>query len=158
MKRSTARRTKDGTPHWTAGELMTAQPLTIGRKESLITAHRMMSAYRVHHLPVLEQGELVGIVTQRDLYFMETFRDVDLEKDLVEDAMSTDAYAVEPGVSIHAVAQHMACYRFGCTVVLERGKVVGIFTATDALRLLATLTSPARTKRPVTPPPTTRAA
>jgi acetoin utilization protein AcuB len=49
------------------------------------------------------------------------------------------------------VAKQMARYRYGCAVVLERGKVIGIFTATDALRLVSTLTPPpAAAKRPTT--------
>lgn len=132
---------------WTAGALMTPQPLTIGRKESLATAHRLMRDHRVRHLPVLEHGELVGIVSQRDLYFLETIRGVDLDEDAVEDAMTTDTYAVAPDAAIGAVAKHMARHRYGCAVVVERGKVAGIFTATDALCLVATLAPAARSAR-----------
>ena len=132
---------------WAVGALMTAQPFTIGRRESLETAHRLMRAHRIRHLPVLEQGELIGIVTQRDLYFLETIRGVDREDDIVEDAMTTDTYAVAPDTPIGAVAKNMARHRYGCAVVLERGKVVGIFTVTDALRLVATLAPSAPSPR-----------
>jgi acetoin utilization protein AcuB len=124
---------------WSVGSLMTAQPITIGRKERLVTAHKLMRSHRVRHLPVLERGELIGIVTQRDLYFLETIRGVDIEEDLVEDAMTTDTYSVTPDESIADVAKQMARQRYGCAVVIERRKVVGIFTATDALRLVSTL-------------------
>jgi acetoin utilization protein AcuB len=137
------------TSEWTAGAFMTPQPLTIGRRESLATAHRMMRTNRVRHLPVLEHGELVGIVTLRDLYFLETIRGVDLDDDTVEDAMTPDAYAVTPEVSISAVARHMAKSRIGCAVVMERGRVAGIFTATDALRMVGDLApAPAALKKP----------
>lgn len=129
---------------WTAGALMTAQPVTIGRSETLATAHRMMREHGVRHLPVLEHGELVGIVTQRDLYFLETLRGVDLDDDRVEDAMTTDTYFVTPEAPIGVVASEMALRGYGCAVVIERGKVAGIFTATDALRLLGRLTPGAR--------------
>jgi acetoin utilization protein AcuB len=132
---------------WTVGALMTAQPLTIGRKQSLATAHRLMRDNRVRHLPVLEHGELIGVVTQRDLYFLETIRGIDIDEDLVEDAMTTDTYAVAPDLSISAVTKHMARNRYGCAVVLERGKVAGIFTATDALRLVSTLVPASATVR-----------
>jgi acetoin utilization protein AcuB len=124
---------------WTAGAFMTPQPLTIGRGESLATAHRMMRSNRVRHLPVLEHGELVGIVTLRDLYFLETIRGVDLDDDTVEDAMTPDAYAVTPDVPISTVARHMVRSRIGCAVIMERGRVAGIFTATDALRMIGDL-------------------
>ncbi len=122
---------------WTVGALMTEQPVTIGRNESLSTAHRMMGEHRVRHLPVLDHGELVGIVTQRDLYLIESIRGVDIDDDVVDDAMSTDVYAVLPDAAIAQVAKHMMRNRYGCAVVMERERVVGIFTVTDALRLVA---------------------
>lgn len=122
---------------WTVGALMTPQPITIGRQERLETAHRTMREHRIRHLPVLERGELIGVVTQRDLCFMETIRGVDLNEDIVEDAMTTDAYAVTPDAPISAVAKNMARHRYGCAVVIERGKVAGILTSTDALRFVS---------------------
>ncbi|MDB5212478.1 MAG: hypothetical protein JWO86_405, partial [Myxococcaceae bacterium] len=75
--------------------------------------------------------------TQRDLYLLETIAGVDLRADIVDEAMSTDAYAVSPEARLEDVAASMAANRYGCAVVIERGRVIGIFTATDALRVLA---------------------
>jgi acetoin utilization protein AcuB len=122
---------------WSVGAIMTPQPVTVGRKESLATAHRLMRAHAVRHLPVLEHGDLVGILSQRDLLFLETIRGVDTDEDIVEDAMTTDTYAVSPDTPIATVARQMARKRYGCAVVMERGRVAGIFTATDALRIVA---------------------
>ena len=118
-------------------EVMTSQPVTIGRTETLATAHELMRENDVRHLPVLEHGELVGVVTQRDLYLLETIAGVDLREDRVDDAMSNDAYAVPPDASLDQVTAEMATQRYGCAVVIERGRVIGIFTTTDALRILA---------------------
>jgi CBS domain-containing protein len=112
---------------WTAGALMTAQPVTIGRGETLATADQLMRRHHVRHLPVLERGELVGVVTQRDLFLVESIRGVDVETDLVEDAMSTDTYAIGPDVPIATVAKQMMRQRYGCAVVMERGGVIGLF-------------------------------
>ena len=122
---------------WSVATFMTPQPITIGRRETLATAHRLMRDSGVRHLPVLEHGDLVGVVTQRDLYFLETIRGVDLDDDVVEDAMTTDTYAVTPDTAVATVARQMARKRYGCAVVMERGRVAGIFTATDALRLVS---------------------
>lgn len=119
--------------------VMTAQPITIGRAESLATAHELMRRHSCRHLPVLEHGELVGMVTQRDLYLLETIAGVDLSEDCVDEAMSIDAYAVNPDAPLSEVSARMAADRYGCAVVIERGRVIGIFTATDALRALAAL-------------------
>jgi CBS domain-containing protein len=123
-------------PDPTIGAAMTAQPLTIGRDQKLSTAHEMMRENHVRHLPVLEHGEIVGVLSQRDLYFLETIAGVDVDKDRVDDAMSSDCYTVPPETSVSEVAATMAERHLGSAIVVERGRVIGIFTATDALRLL----------------------
>lgn len=118
-------------------DVMTLQPVTIGRDQTLAVAHALMRKHGIRHLPVLDRGELVGVVTQRDLYFLETIAGIDLGADVVDDAMSVDVYAVPPGTPIRDVARTMHDRRLGCAVVIERERVIGIFTATDALRILA---------------------
>jgi len=121
----------------TVGDVMTPQPLTIGREQKLITAHKMMAENGIRHLPVLEHGDLVGVLSQRDLYFVETIAGVDKWKDKVDDAMSGDARTFPPEASLASVAKAMTEDKLGCAVVVERGRVVGIFTAMDALSLIA---------------------
>jgi len=118
-------------------DLMTKQPFTVGSAQTLATAHELMRARRVRHLPVLDDGRLVGIVSQRDLYFIETLKDVDPRTVLVEEAMTREPYAVTPRVAISTVARTMVQERYGAAVVVDRGRVVGIFTALDALKALA---------------------
>lgn len=121
----------------TIADVMTPQPLTIGREQTLVTAHRMMAENGIHHLPVLEHGDLVGIVSQRDLYFVETLSGVDKQTDKVEDAMTSDARRYGPDTPLTDVARDMFESGLGCAVVVERDRVVGIFTSMDALRVLA---------------------
>lgn len=121
----------------TVADVMTEQPITVGRQQSLDVAHRLMREHHCRHLPVLEHGELVGIVSQRDLYFLEALGKADLAKDKVDDAMTQECYAVGPDLALERVAAEMAEQRFGCAVVMERERVIGIFTVTDALRVLA---------------------
>ena len=137
MPNSTSTQTTASRHRLAIQDVMTPQPITIGRAESLATAHEMMRLHDCRHLPVLEHGELVGVVTQRDLYLLETIAGVDLTKDNVDDAMVTDAYSVPPDAPLEEVAAQMAAEKYGCAVVIERGRVIGIFTTTDALRVLA---------------------
>jgi acetoin utilization protein AcuB len=120
----------------TIEKVMTAQPYTIGRDQTLTTAHRMMRSHQIRHLPVLEHGELVGVLTQPDLYFIEDLAGVDANQAHVDDAMSTDCYVVAPQATVREVAANMAERKLGSAVVVEAGRVIGIFTATDALRIL----------------------
>lgn len=58
--------------------------------------HLRAFEHQIRHLPVLDGGKLVGIVTQRDLHLVETLKGVDQQTVTVEEAMSQDVYTVEP--------------------------------------------------------------
>ncbi len=105
----------------------------------LSAAHELMRRYRVRHLPVLDQGKLVGVLSQRDLFFVETLRDVDPAKVRVEEAMSPNVYEVPPDTALGEVAAKMVEAKFGCAVVTRDQRVVGIFTTNDALRIIVSL-------------------
>lgn len=120
----------------TIEKFMTHSVHTIGTKAPLTEAHRMMNDHGIRHLPVLEGGRLVGMLSQRDLHLIETLKDVDPSVVQVEEAMSQDCYTAKPEASLAAVAREMAQHKYGSTVVLRGAEVLGIFTTTDALRAL----------------------
>ena len=113
---------------------MTVAPHSIGFRESLASAHALMRNHGLRHLPVLDGTKLVGIVSERDLYLIETLRDVNPEDVRVEEAMTVRTYCVSPETSLEEVAGQMAEHKYGCALVLEGGAVVGMFTTVDALR------------------------
>lgn len=121
----------------TIAEVMTRAPHTVGRDQKLALAHDLMRKFALRHLPVLDGGKLVGVLSQRDLYFLETLGGVDERLDKVSEAMETGVYCVEPNERVADVARTMAEHKYGCAVIVDGGQVVGIFTATDALFLLA---------------------
>lgn len=122
----------------TVGEVMTVCPHTIGSDQKLAKAHQIMRELGIRHLPVLRAGELVGVLSQRDLYFLETISGVDIDIDKVADAMTPDVFTTRPDEALRHVAREMANKKYGCAVVMdEDGRVLGIFTVTDALRQLA---------------------
>jgi acetoin utilization protein AcuB len=116
---------------------MTPHPHTIGMDQSLAKAHELMRTHQIRHLPVLHGGKLVGIVSQRDLHLMETFGAIDQEKVTVEEAMTSEVYVVEPTTHLAEVARMMAEHRFGSAIVMQAGKVGGVFTMVDAARALS---------------------
>ena len=115
---------------------MTTSPHSIGREQKLSKAHAMMREHAFRHLPVLEGGKLVGLVTMRDLHLIETLRDVEVNEVAVEDAMTSDVYAVSPDAPLDEVAAEMAERKYGCTIVMQNDRVVGVFTTVDACRAL----------------------
>ena len=123
----------------TVEQFMTRTPHTIGQDGSLAAAHRLMREHGIRHLPVVEAGKLVGIVSQRDLHLIETLSFVDPEKVPVSDAMTEDVEVVEPTALLREVAAGMAEKKIGSVVVMKGAWVVGIFTTVDALRALAVL-------------------
>jgi acetoin utilization protein AcuB len=117
-------------------QYMTPAPHSIGRDQPLSLAQERMRNEGIRHLPVLQGGKLVGILSQRDALLIETLRDVDPAKTTVEDAMSTDVYVVSPDTPLRDVARDMAERKYGCAVVAQGAHLVGIFTTVDALRAL----------------------
>ncbi|MEO6420452.1 MAG: CBS domain-containing protein [Polyangiaceae bacterium] len=118
---------------------MTPSPHSIGREQTLAAAHDVMRKNHIRHLPVLDGGVLVGLVSERDLHFIETLRDVQLAVVKVEEAMAPDPYFVNVDTPVKEVAAMMIEHKYGSAIVVDRGRVVGIFTTIDALRALVDL-------------------
>lgn len=123
----------------TVREAMTTAVHSVGAEQPLSVAHEMMRKHGIRHLPVLHGGKIVGVVSDRDLRFLESVQEIDPARVKVEEAMSTDAYTVGPADSLAKVAREMAEHKYGSAVVLDGGKVVGILTTTDLCRTLAAL-------------------
>lgn len=116
-------------------KFMTPMPHTIGKDIPIKTALNMMREHRIRHLPVQEGGKLVGMLTDRDVKLAASFKDAQELK--VEDVMTPDPFTVSPEVTLDYVVLEMAEHKFGSAVIAQgNGKIVGIFTAVDALRVL----------------------
>jgi acetoin utilization protein AcuB len=117
---------------------MTRQPWTIARGAKMSQAHRVMRSHRIRHLPVVDRGQLVGIVSERDLELMESLPGGDPDEVSVDEAMIADVYGAHDTDPVDSVVERMAERKLGSAVVLNRfGDVEGIFTTVDALQTLA---------------------
>lgn len=111
-------------------------PHTIGADISLKKAKAMMSELHIRHLPVLQGGKLVGVLTERDVNLASSLMGAADMK--VDDVMMPMTYTVRPDAPLNRVVAEMAERKYGSAIVQqENGKVVGIFTAVDGLRCLA---------------------
>lgn len=118
---------------------MSTSPITIGRQQTLAHAHAVLREHKIRHLPVLDGGHLVGMLSDRDLNLIETLRDVDPNKITVEEAMSGAPYSVSPEAPLDEVVSEMAEKKYGSAVVVDNNKVVGVFTTVDVMIAFAEL-------------------
>jgi acetoin utilization protein AcuB len=123
----------------TIAEYMTTSPHSIGVEQTLARARTMMQEHKIRHLPVLHGGKVVGLVSDRDVRFVESLKDTNPQIVRVSEAMTEDVYSVAPAAPLNEVAAEMASRKYGSAVVMEEGKVVGIFTTVDACRAVAML-------------------
>jgi len=118
---------------------MTPFPWSIDIDAPLSQARAMMSEHEIHHLPVTEAGALVGVISGREVALgaaIAQTRDASCEP-LVREACVLHAYAVEDTEPLDAVLATMAREGLGSALVTRRGKLVGVFTVTDACQLTA---------------------
>lgn len=118
---------------------MTYAPKSIGYDQSIEQASEFMRKLHLRHLPVLKGGQLVGILTDRDISLVMSFKDADATKMTVEEAYTPDPYFTSPDAPLNEVVAHMAEKKYGCALIVDNGKLVGIFTETDAYKALAEL-------------------
>ncbi len=121
---------------------MTTTPHTVGNDIPIKKAFSMMREHSIRHLPVQHGGKLVGVLTDRDIKLASSFK-IGNEELKVEDVMTPDPFTVSPESNLDQVVADMAEHKYGCAIVVhksnqyEHGKVVGIFTANDGLKVLS---------------------
>ena len=111
---------------------------------SVLEASNIMSETRIKRLPILEQGKLVGIVTQTDL--VRALTSYGLWRD-VSEIMSCDVAVIAEDATVAKAAELMTLRRISCIVVLDGGEAVGVLTQKDMLRRVVALQrDPARVR------------
>ena len=118
---------------------MSSVLVVVGPKQPIAEASRLMRLHEIRHLPVVDRGRTIGVISQRDVYLLETLQDVDPTRVLVEEAMTREMYTVGPDERVDVVAREMAARKIGSAVVARGAQLLGLFTTTDALRALGAL-------------------
>jgi CBS-domain-containing membrane protein len=125
----------------TVKEVMSRAPVTIQPEAPLAVALATMRKHEIRHLPVVDiDGRFVGIITDRDLRqaSLARFRTLtQASRDLaVQDVMTCAVVTTPPGSTIARAAAVMFERRIGSLPVVEDGRLVGILTERDLLKLL----------------------
>lgn len=126
-------------------DVMTREVRTVEQNEKLLTADGAMRLGRIRHLPVVDaEGNLAGIVTQRDLFLSGLLRALGygghareraLDTLVVKEAMHNEVVTVPPDAPLGQAAALMLEKKIGCLVVVEAGRIVGILTEADFVKL-----------------------
>ena len=120
-------------------DCMTHLPVESERCETVAEAAKLMESHHIRHLPVMSGSHLKGIVSQRDILSARLRYGEAAQGMVLEEICSKDVLKVGPLTPVHEVAGQMLDRKMGSAVVVDGGYVVGLFTSTDALRLLQTL-------------------
>lgn len=129
------------------GDLMTDELVAVGPDEDLATLHQLMLDHNVRHMPVVDrERNLIGLVSHRDLLRNhlieqvaqpEAVEEMVLRAVTVREVMTTVVESATPEMDIRDAGQRMLDNKYGCLPVVRRGKLVGILTEADFVRLLA---------------------
>jgi CBS domain-containing protein len=134
----------------TVKEIMMSAPVTLGPEDTLDLANDIIQLGRVRHIPIVSNGKLVGVLTQRDLFGAATTavfglkgrsKKALLKSFQIKEIMRTHLLTVAPNAAIKDAALVMAEKKVGCLPVVDNGSLVGLVTATDILRYVATAES-----------------
>lgn len=131
-------------------DIMSTEVQTIGRNDDLLRVEELMTTRKLRHVPVVEDGELVAIVSQRDLFkaamssamgYGEKAQKTFLHSVRVKEIMSEPVVTTTPEAPVSEAAELILNKGVGCLPVIAGGQLVGIVTKTDLLRYLRTQTA-----------------
>ena len=127
----------------TVSEIMMGSPVTLAPNDTLDLANDVISLGRIRHIPVLENGKLVGLISERDLMgaasdrifgLKRATRSALLKTQLIKNIMKKWVSTVTPDTPVEVAARVMAEKKIGCLPVLSNGALVGLVTTTNVLR------------------------
>lgn len=128
-------------------DIMSREVRTVKRNDQLAIADRLIKEERIRHLPVLDEDrEVCAVVSQRDLFRGALLRSLGygsraeesmLRQVVVKEAMSAEIHTTTPDAPVAEAARRMIEHQVGCLPVIDAGKLAGIVTETDFVRLFA---------------------
>lgn len=124
-------------------DIMMKGPVTLEANDVLDLADDVMNLGRIRHIPIVEGERVVGVVSQRDLFYSALVKALGFkqreQKDLmrtlrVREVMSKPVITIPPDATAKEAARLMAEKKIGCLPVVEGEELVGLVTETDILR------------------------
>ncbi|MBM7071686.1 CBS domain-containing protein [Shewanella sp. 202IG2-18] len=123
-------------------EIMQSRVATVDLYDRLSVAKEIFDQAPFHHLPVLEENELVGVISKHDVYralsphldsLSESMKDLNTLKKRVHQIMNKRPISIDECALINHASKTMLLHNIGCLPVTEKGKLSGIITWKDLL-------------------------
>lgn len=125
------------------GDVMTPSPYTIAIDATLSDAKAEMERLQVNHLPVMDGTVVESVISDRDIkrFTLPAHKISADEELLVRDLVPSRAFVADIGDPLGTVLDRMVDNGLGTVIVLDNGELAGIFTETDACRVLSQMLS-----------------
>ena len=136
--------------------IMSTNLITVSPSATLAEARSLMHEHRIHHIPVVEDDKIVGLVTltnvlaATDSFLRDDTSRIHANEIGIEDAMVTDVATVDVNASLRHAALFLEKHKIGCLPVLNDDKLVGIITDTDFVAVAINLLEQIEETEPVT--------
>lgn len=135
--------------------IMSTNLITVTPSATLAEARSLMHDHRIHHIPIVEGDELVGLITltnvlaATDSFLRDDSSRIHANEIGINDAMVTDVATVDINASLRHAALFLERHKIGCLPVLDHDKLVGIITDTDFVAVAINLLEQLEETEPV---------
>ena len=133
----------------TVADIMTKSVYSLRETDTLLSARALMKLQRIRHIPIVTGDTMfIGLLTHRDLLSATVSQlaggDPETQDEIVADIpikeiMRTDLKTVESSATVKSAAELLLNHKYGCLPVVEKGRLVGILTEADFLKLTISL-------------------
>ena len=127
---------------------MTADPVVISHNDPIREAKRLLDEHQFRHLPIVNDGRVIGILSDRDINrslavaeAVSSVCGVETDAELrIKDIMTENPMCLHPDDPLKHAAKIMLDKKIGCLPVVDNGSLVGIITGTDILKVFVEMT------------------
>ncbi|MBT8082867.1 MAG: CBS domain-containing protein [Gammaproteobacteria bacterium] len=136
--------------------IMSTNLITVSPSATLAEARSLMHEHRIHHIPVMDEDRIVGLVTltnvlaATDSFLRDDRSRIHADEIGIKDTMVTDVATVDINASLRHAALFLEKHKIGCLPVLDGDKLVGIITDTDFVAVAINLLEQIEETEPVT--------